>query len=176
MKPGTESKTCGVCAAAATDSQGATWPSGRSEFIKDLSDMLGQRVEIIPMRLPAACTCLWLGFTGLDRIGFNAEWPGHEFTLTAHAIGHLALGHCGIVRDSGQFACLPIRSRPTCLDHDRLRSLLHDPAERLCRMFSDREEDAARVFALGLDKRLDRACGQHQRVNRRPTTHFWCIG
>src|SRR5271154_5471625 len=122
MRPDTGCRNRGQ-GAAETGSWPATGSVSREEFIRNLSGMLGQRIEIVPMRLPDACACLWLGFTGLDRIGFNPDWPGHELTLTAHAIGPLVLGHCGAVRDGGQFACLPVRSRLACCDHDGLRSL-----------------------------------------------------
>jgi hypothetical protein len=102
MKSGHQADT-----APTTGSQDAAGPFNRVEFMKNLSATLGQRVQIVPMCLPDVCACLWLGFAGLDRIWFNPDWPGHELTLTAHAIGHLALGHCGTVRDGGQFACLP---------------------------------------------------------------------
>jgi hypothetical protein len=151
-------------------------PFSRDEFMKNLSDVLAQRVEIVPMPLPEVCACLWLGFTGLDRIGFNPDWPGHELMLTAHAVGHLVLGHCGDVRDGGQFACLPVRPRLACCNHDRLRKLLHDPVERLSRLFSDREEQAAGAFADGLGERLGQSREQYQCGTRRPGTEFTCFG
>jgi hypothetical protein len=175
MSPDTGCKTRGQCAAE-IGSQPAASPSCRDEFMKNLSVVLGQGVEIVPMRLPEVCACLWLGFTGLDRIGFNPDWPWQELTLTAHAIGHLVLGHCGTVRDGGQFACLPARSELTCCDHDRLRRLVHDPAQRLSRRFSDGEERAAGVVAAGLEERLGPACGQRRCGTCRPGTDFTCIG
>ncbi len=175
MRPDIGCKTC-VQRTEETGSQPTPSPFCWDEFMKNLSGVLGQDVEILPMRLPDVCACLWLGFTGLDRIGFNPDWPGQELTLTAHAIGHLVLGHCGTVRDGGQFACLPARSRLTCCDHDRLRRLVHDPAERLSRQFSDGEERAAGIFAADLEERLGSACDQCRRGMRRHGTDFTCIG
>jgi hypothetical protein len=168
-------KARGQCAVE-IGSQSAADPFCWNEFMKDLSGVLGRGVEIVPMRLPEVCACLWLGFTGLDRIGFNPDWPGRELTLTGHAIGHLVLGHCGTVRDGGQFACLPVRSRLTCCAHDQLRRLAHNPAERLSRTFSDREEQAAGAFAAGLEERLGPACGQRPGGICYPGTGFTCIG
>lgn len=149
----------------------------RDEFLKRLSEALGRRVDIVPMRLPDVCACLWLGFTGLDQLGFNPDWPGHELTLTAHAIGHLALGHCGTVRDGGQFACLPVRLRLEPCDYDRLHGLLHDPVDRLSRMFSDREEKAAEAFAIVLGEPLGwRYGGELVRETSRPHAGFVCLG
>ncbi len=62
-------------------------------------------MELASLVLPSACPSLWLGCTGVDRIGYNANWPEHEITLAGHTIGHLMLGHCGQVRDGGQFVC-----------------------------------------------------------------------
>jgi hypothetical protein len=142
----------------------------------NLSGMLGQNVEIVPMHLPEVCACLWLGCTGLDRIGWNPEWPGHELTLTAHAIGHLVLGHCGTVRDGGQFACLPTHSGLTGREHDQLCRFLNDPLERLSRLFSDREERAAETFAARLADQLGLPCGQHPAGTGGPGDGFTCIG
>jgi hypothetical protein len=80
------------------------------------------------------------------------------------------------VRDGGQFVCLRARSWLTCCDHDRLRELVQDPAERLSRKFSDREERAAGAFAVGLEERLGPACGQRPGGNCRLGTGFTCIG
>jgi hypothetical protein len=162
--------------ATETGSQPTASTFSRDEFMKNLSGILGQRVEIIPMRLPDACSSLWLGFTGLDRIGYNPDWPGHELTLTAHAIGHLVLGQCGTVRDGGQFACLPVRSRLWPCDYDRLHALLHDPADRLSRMFSDREEDTAEGFASGLKGQLGWPNSQRQHDTCQPNANFTCFG
>ncbi|HXL95693.1 MAG TPA: hypothetical protein VN969_42780 [Streptosporangiaceae bacterium] len=148
----------------------------RDQFMEKLSGMLGQGVEIVPMHLPEVCACLWLGCTGLDRIGFNPDWPGHDLTLTAHAIGHLVLGHCGPVRDGGQFACLPAHAGLTDRDHDHLRRFVNDPVERLSRLFSDREEKAAETFAARLGDRLGLPGGQHPAGTSRHGDGFNCIG
>jgi hypothetical protein len=119
------------------------------QFTRALAQRAGNRVELLPLRLPDACAALWLGFTGVDRIGYNQDWPQHEIALAGHAIGHLLLGHCGEVRDGGQFACTA-----GCLDADdrrQLRRYLHDPADdRISRLFSDGEEHQATVFAQEL--------------------------
>jgi hypothetical protein len=175
MRSDTESRACSQFAAE-NGSRPTASPFCRDEFLKNLSGVLGQRVEIVPMRLPEVCISLWLGFTGLDRVGFNPDWPGHELSLTAHAIGHLVLGQCGTVRDGGQFACLPVRSRLTCSDYDRLRDLLHDPAERLSRMFSDREEEAAEAFASGLGEQYGWPCGLRRCGTCEPGADFVCCG
>jgi hypothetical protein len=118
MRPDTGCRNHRQCTAE-TESWPTTGPVSRDEFIKNPSGMLGQRIEIVPVRLPDACACLWLGFTGLDRIGFNPDWPGHELTLTAHAIGRLA--H------------LPLMNRSLTSLHRRIRkrSILASRA-RLC--------------------------------------------
>jgi hypothetical protein len=174
MGPGTERNTREACVENGSPPTASLF--SRDEFINNLSAMLGQRVEIVPIRLPEVCACLWLGFTGLDRIGFNPDWPGHEFVLTAHAVGHLVLGHCGDVRDGGQFTCLPVRSRLTCCDHDHLRRLLHDPMERLSRLFSNGEEHAAGAFADGVGQRLGQPRDQYQRGTSCPGIDFTCFG
>jgi hypothetical protein len=46
--------------------------------MRTLARRAGNRVELVPLRLPDACAALWLGFTGLDRIGYNQDWPQHE--------------------------------------------------------------------------------------------------
>jgi hypothetical protein len=144
----------------------------------NLSATLGQRTEIVPLRLPQACAGLWLGYTGLDRIGFNQGWPHPArprdgITLTAHAIGHLVLGHCGSPRDGGQFACLPARADLAREDREQLRRLLHDPVERPSRLFSDPEERAADSFAARLS---DRLVGRLTVGTRGPGNSFTCIG
>jgi hypothetical protein len=175
MYPSTRCTAREQCAAG-TGCPEAASPFCRDQFMENLAGMLGQNVEIAPMHLPEACACLWLGCTGLDRIGFNPDWPGHELALTAHAIGHLVLGHCGTVRDGGQFACLPAGSQLTGCDRDRLRRLLHDPEERLSRLFSDREEQAAETFATRLGERLGLPCRHHTGETCSPGDGFTCIG
>jgi hypothetical protein len=175
MDPSTGCAARSQCAAG-TGCQLTAAPFSRGEFMNNLRALLGQEVEIVPMHLPGPCSSLWLGFTGVDRIGFNPDWPGQEVTLTAHAIGHLALGHCGSTRDGGQFACVAAHTQLTCCDEDLLRRLLHDPAERLSRLFSDREEQAAGAFAAGLEQRLGRACAQQPGGTCRPGGDSACIG
>jgi hypothetical protein len=102
-------------------------PYDRDRFETAVGEQAGSTVELIPMRLPASCMDLWLGYTGVDRVGYNQDWPGHEIELAGHAIGHLLLGHCGEPRDNGQFAC----SAPRLGKDDRrmLSRYLHDPAD-----------------------------------------------
>jgi hypothetical protein len=177
MSPDPGPATRGLCAAV-TGCPDTGSPFCRYQFMTNLSATLGQRTEIVPLRLPQTCACLWLGYTGLDRIGFNPDWPhpagpGDEITLTAHAIGHLVLGHCGSPRDGGQFACLPVRAELAPADRDQLRRLLHDPIERLSRLFSDAEEQDADTFAARLG---DRLAGRRTARTRGPGNGFACIG
>jgi hypothetical protein len=127
-------------------------PYQREPLTASLGRLLGSTVQLSPLRLPLACSSLWLGFTGADRVGYNPDWPDHEIGLAGHTIGHLMLGHCGDVRDGGQFACTA-----GSLDDDdrrRLCRLLHDPDGGESRLFSDIEERAASVFSRVLAEQL----------------------
>jgi len=108
-------------------SLGLRAPYDRQMFSAVLGKFLGSTVRIVPLRLPVGCASVWLGFTGVDRIGCNTGWPGHEIDLTGHAIGHLVLGHCGDTRDGGQFAC----TVPSLSEDDRrsLSRFMHESAE-----------------------------------------------
>ncbi len=127
-------------------------PYHRERFTAGLGQLLGGTVELAPLVLPSACPSLWLGCTGADRIGYNANWPEHEIAMTGHAIGHLILGHCGEARDGGQFVCTA--GRLDDLDRSRIRRLLHDPEDGLSRLFSDFEERAAGLFGRVLAEEL----------------------
>jgi len=119
---------------------------GTDEFTDAVSRCTRSKVRLVPLQLPQACTALWLGDTGADRIGYNQEWPAHVISLAAHAVGHLALGHCDQVRDGGQFACTVDKLGPD--DRCLLGRHLHDPA--ISRLFSDGEECEAAMFAHAL--------------------------
>jgi hypothetical protein len=100
-------------------------PYDQERLSTALGRQIGGTVRMVPVQLPAPCTAVWLGCTGSGRIGCNQDWPEHEVSLAGHAIGHLVLGHCGRVRDSGQLACTAAR-----LDADDRRILgrcLHEP-------------------------------------------------
>jgi len=127
-------------------------PYHRERFTAGLGRLLKGTVELVPLGLPMACSSLWLGFTGADRIGYNADWPEHEIELAGHVIGHLILGHCGEVRDGGQFVCVAGSIGDD--DRSRLCRLLDDPDVGVSRLFSDFEEDAATVFSRVLAEHL----------------------
>ncbi|MBV9450755.1 MAG: hypothetical protein JO345_33180 [Streptosporangiaceae bacterium] len=134
-------------------SLGLRAPYDRQMFSAVLGKFLGSTVRIVPLRLPVGCASVWLGFTGVDRIGCNTGWPGHEIDLTGHAIGHLVLGHCGDTRDGGQFAC----TVPSLSEDDRrsLSRFMHESAEGgVSRLFSDGEERAAAVYSRVLCESL----------------------
>jgi hypothetical protein len=117
---------------------------------RELSTRLGSVVESAPVHLPPACACLWLGFTGIDRIDYNPDWPGTAIEVVGHAFAHLMLGHCGEIRDGGQFACAVRGADMSSADLDLLLRRLHDPSEGVTRLFSDGEEHAAAGYARTL--------------------------
>jgi hypothetical protein len=127
-------------------------PYHRERFTAGLGRLLGGTVKMVPLGLPMACSSLWLGLRGADRIGYNADWPEHEIELAGHVIGHLMLGHCGDVRDGGQFVCMAGSLGDD--DSSRLCRLLHDPDIGVSRLFSDFEERAATVFSRVLAEHL----------------------
>jgi hypothetical protein len=149
-------------------------PYQRQMFSAVLGGILGSTVRIVPLQLPVDCTSVWLGFTGIDRIGCNIDWPEHEIDLAGHAIGHLVLGHCGDARDGGQFAC----TTQTLGEDDRRRlgRFMHEPAEGgVSRMFSDGEERAAAMFSRALGESLGI---RHPRLaaSRSPGLQLACLG
>lgn len=121
-----------------------------ADMLSLLERYLGQSVELVRMRMPSAVACIWLGFPGLDRLGYNSEWSMPSIKLTAHAIGHLSSGHCGEVRDGGQFACISAPDSLSDPERRRLLRLLRDVDGGASRLFSDREEDQAELFAYQL--------------------------
>lgn len=145
---------------------------GTEEFTASVGRRAGSKVRLVPLQLPEACTALWLGTTGSDRVGYNGDWPVHEINLTGHAFGHLILGHCGEARDGGQFVCTAGR-----LGVEDLRTLgrhLHDPA--VSRLFSDGEEHAAAVFAHVLAEWLGIRSGQLDAGNVASPAALTCVG
>jgi hypothetical protein len=100
-----------------------------AKFRTKLEKFLGNDVQIVAMRLPFGCAALWTGLTAADRFAFNLYWPVRAVEMVAHAAGHLLLGHCGKVRDAGQFACVLTdprswtesswRGSPTCCPESR---------------------------------------------------------
>jgi hypothetical protein len=128
-------------------------PYSRERFEAAVGERAGCRVELVPMRLPAPCRALWLGYPSADRFGYNQDWPGHEVELAGHAIGHLLLGHCTDPRDGGRFACTATRlSAEECR---MLSRFLPDPADSsMSRMFSDGEEHEATAFGIALAELL----------------------
>jgi hypothetical protein len=141
------------------ESLAASEPFSDEDYAASLAAALGQDVEFSITRLPDPCICLWLGFTGVDRIWCNQDCPGRPTMLTAHAVGHLILGHCGTVRDGGQFASVLSGAQLSHDEHERLASRLHDASEGFSRLFSDREEHDAAEFAVALHERLENAHG-----------------
>ena len=143
---------------------------GTEEFASTVGRHTGSTVLLMPLRLPEACTALWLGYTGADHIGYNPDWPADAIVLAGHAVGHLALGHCGQVRDGSQLACTAGK-----LGEDDRRMLgqhLHDPS--MSRLFSDREEYAATVFTRVLAEWIGI---QHARPEEMTTADvLTCIG
>jgi len=145
---------------------------GTEEFADAVGQLTGTTVRLAPLRLPPACTTLWLGYTNADSIGYNQDWPAQVISLAGHAAGHLALGHCQEVRDGGQFAC----TAGTLDADDRylLGQHLHDPA--VSRLFSDGEEYAATVFAYVLAEWLGIRSGRADSGGLAASDVLTCIG
>jgi hypothetical protein len=145
---------------------------GTDEFADAVGRLTGTKVRLAPLRLPPACTTLWLGYTSADSIGYNQDWPAQVISLAGHAVGHLALGHCDEVRDGGQSACTV--GRLDTDDRYLLDQHLHDPA--VSRLFSDGEEYAATVFAHVLAEWLGIQNGRAGSRGLAPTDVLTCIG
>jgi hypothetical protein len=143
-------------------------PASIRQFRKSLANRLGTDVQIVPGRLPGACASLWAGLVQADRIEFNPRWPAPVIELVAHAAGHLLLGHCGQVRDGGQFASL-LGGAFDPVVRGRVQAVLPDPESAPERLFSDRDESQAEAFASRLLDRLG-----HARVLTAAV--FTCIG
>jgi len=139
-----------------------------------LSGLLRQDVTIAPMRLPPVCASVWIGCGKTDHIFRNQDWPIPAIEPIAHATGHLALRHCGTVRDGGQFTCM--QARDLELTHPgQIRAILHDPGTRPCRLFTDAEEHEAESFAAFLWHHLGRE-PPHARRELAGNPAFTCIG
>lgn len=148
-------------------------PFSQEDYTASLAAALGQHVAFSPARLPEPCVCLWLGYTGVDRISCNRDCPGWPVVLTAHAVGHLIMGHCGTIRDGGQFACVLPGAQLSCCERERLASRLHDASDGVSRLFSDREEHDAAEFATALYERLENAGA---RITGDLITSATCVG
>jgi hypothetical protein len=150
-------------------------PYDRERFTAALARHVHGKVRMAPAQLPAPCTALWLGCTGSDQVAYNRDWPEHEISLAGHAIGHLVLGHCGDVRDGGQFACTVAP-----LDAGERRQLsrqLHDPAkDQLSRLFSDAEEHTATVFSQVLAEQAGIGGRRHDIGDWTAPDALTCIG
>lgn len=155
-------------AAEAVSDPAIAVPASIHQFREGLARCLGTDVQIVPGRLPSVCASLWAGLEQAERIEFNPRWPAHVTELVAHAAGHLLLGHCGQVRDGGQFASLLGRGFDPVV-RGRVQAVLPDPEFAPEPIFSDRQEHQAEDFASGLLDRLG-----HARTLTAPV--FTCIG
>jgi hypothetical protein len=132
-----------------------TSKSTLEQFGAILGEFLHRDVTVEPTNLPHAVACIWLGYENAEYLGYNQDWPVPAIELIAHATGHLSLGHCGSVRDCGQFACaLAPRIDPTA--REEIRAFLHDPEAILERGFTELQEHEADYFATVHIERLSR--------------------
>lgn len=111
-----------------------------------LGEFLHREVLIEPVHLPHAVACIWLGYENTEYLGYNQDWPVPAIELIAHATGHLSLGHCGSVRDCGQFACV-LAPGIAPAAREEIRGLLHDSETTPERGFTDLQEHEADYFA-----------------------------
>lgn len=118
-----------------------------------LSELLGRDVALAPMRLPPAYASVWAGYGKIDHIFHNPDWPGPAIELIAHATAHLALGHCGLVRDGGRFASIRSRDQNPVYP-GQISTVIHDTGTALHRLFTDAEELGAEHFAANLLRRF----------------------
>jgi hypothetical protein len=148
--------------------------SALKQFGTILGEFLHRDVTIEPVHLPQAIACIWLGYENAEYLGYNQDWPVPAIKLIAHATGHLALGHCGSVRDCGQFASAltPGIDPVAC---DEIRALLHDPEEAPDRRFTDLQEHEADYFATVHLDRLGQPATATDQDNGNDLA-FVCIG
>jgi hypothetical protein len=122
-------------------------------FHAALTESAGRCVQTVVIALPPGCAGAWWGREYTERICYTTRCPVAAEVI-AHCIGHLALNHCGAVRDGGRFACTFSPNRLTASSYKRIRGLLRDPGASLSRLFTDAEERAATGFADALLTRL----------------------
>jgi hypothetical protein len=147
--------------------------SGLKQFGAVLGEFLHRDVMIRPVHLPRGVACIWLGYENAENLGYNQDWPVPAIELIVHATGHLALEHCGSVRDCGQFAsALAPGIDPVA--REEIRALLPDPGEVPDRRFTDLQEHEADYFAT---VHLDRL-GQTAPADRHESMDqaFVCVG
>jgi hypothetical protein len=148
-----------------------TSKSALEQFGAILGEFLHREVLIEPVHMPHAVACIWLGHEKTEYLGYNQDWPVPTIELIAHATGHLALGHCGSVRDCGQFACaLAPGIDPIALEE--IRTLLHDPETIPERGFTDLQEHEADYFAAVHLEPLGLPASQHEGTD----LAFVCVG
>jgi hypothetical protein len=144
------------------------------QFGTVLGEFLHRDVIISPVHLPHGVACIWLGYENAEDLGYNQDWPVPAIELIAHATGHLALGHCGGVRDCGQFASA-LASGIDPVAREEIRSLFHEPGEAPDRRFTDLQEHEADYFATVHLDRLGQTAsviGWHESVDQA----FVCVG
>lgn len=148
--------------------------SALEQFGTILGEFLHRDMTIEPVQLPQAVACVWLGYEHAEYLGYNQDWPVPAIELIAHATGHLSLGHCGNVRDCGQFASALAPGIDPIARED-IRSLFHDPEPTPQRGFTDIQEyDADYFAAVHLDRLgLATAAANHREGN---DLAFVCVG
>jgi len=90
------------------------FPEKFQDALAVLQAAIQSDVRLIPMNLPQGCPAAWVGGIAADCIGYPRNG---QMTLdaAAHVVGHLALMHCGRIRDGGRFVCTDAHDQHTVL-------------------------------------------------------------
>lgn len=129
-------------------------------------------VRLIPMNLPQGCPAAWVGGIVAEYIGYPRNGP-ITFDAAAHAVGHLALMHCGRIRDGGRFVCTKAHDQHAVLRV--LPKFIEQGGEPPRSLFSHDEERAADETAAALLARCDYWAEASSLLH--PVGHsFCCLG
>jgi hypothetical protein len=143
------------------------------QFRGVLQNAIDRDVWLAPMVLPQDCAAAWFGGLDSDNI-MHAKDGLWTAVAAAHAAAHVALLHCGEVRDTGRFACVDPRSPEPYIRY-QVHTLFGEDGDQLpLPLFTSQEEREADKTAEVLLKE----CHYEGPLPRFPGIHqaFRCLG
>lgn len=140
-----------------------------------LEDAAGRDVWLVPALLPEGVAAVWTGGASSEQIAYPQE-SSLPADAVAHALGHVALLHCGgHAHNGGRFACVDTRDCERADTRYRLHAFFGEDEDELPgSLFTARDEqEADKVAGVILNQ-----CGHDGQILPVPRVHqaFRCLG